>query len=375
MPSSFEPATLPPSPDDARSPAPADRRRPAGARALALLVLLAPGCATSAAPPDTGLDAVVASAAAELAAELAERRRGAVVRLAVMAPRATPSHLAELGRDLRHRVADRLTGGTRQIVLVERDLEPVWTEHRLSGTGLLDADSTAELGRMLGADALLLGEIVEVEERPQLHLRIVDVQTGEQLALVTRSLDLRDAAPRQERGEGDSESAKPPPLTTGPGPSTADPGEAADGAAAASEAPPTLDQRPPPAIPLQADRYLVGDFRVGPAGCGFLGSQVVCRIEVENLTPGPRTLTVLGTTRIHDTRGHDYRLQRVRLGTRVRDVVAPETAFVDTLPGSLEATLELTFSGVPRRKKKLQLVELHLGAGTCDFRDVPLSRD
>jgi hypothetical protein len=343
--------------------------------ALALLLSLA-ACATTGTPPDAALDAAVASAARELAAELAERPDDAPIRLAVMPPRTTPSRFAELARDLRHRVGDHLRGRVPRLVFVERDdLEALWTEHNLSASGLLDPRATAELGRLLGADALLLGELVEFDERPQLHLRIVDVRTGEQLALVTRSLAIGGAT-GSEAPDGDLARRAAPSAGDGAGsPSTpTKPGDSA-GEAATSPTEPPSDDPPPAAVPLGSGRFAVGDFRVALAGCGFVRQQVVCRVELENLAPGPRTLRVLGATRIYDMHGQGYRLQRVRSGTRVDDLTAIAHTVRTEHPGGLEATLELTFSGISRRKRKLQLVDLRFAEGHCDFRDVPLSRD
>ncbi|HEX6201784.1 MAG TPA: hypothetical protein VF100_02200 [Thermoanaerobaculia bacterium] len=337
-----------------------------------MLLGLTTACASTGAPPDAALDAAVASAARELSVELAERRPGDGLKLAVV-PSGSPSQrFAGLERDIRLRVSDHLRAVAPGLVLIERDdLPALWGEHRLSATGLLDLQATAELGRALGVDALLLGVLVELEQGAQLHLRIVDVETTEQLALVTRSLAIGGAWPEGTAGHAEAPADGPGHSQRAPGGTAA----AGDEAATATAKSPAGGEPPPPAAPSVPGRRVVGDFHLALAGCGFVGDQVVCRLAIENLAPGRRTLTVLGETRVHDTDGEDYRLQRVRLGTVVREVRALADAVALELPGALEATLELTFSGVPRRKRKLQKVDLGFAEGPCDFRDVALSRD
>ena len=84
---------------------------------------------------------------------------------------------------------------------------------------------------------------------------------------------------------------------------------------------------------------------------------------------------MLGATRAYDTFGQPYRLQRVRSPTGVHDLVTPDQSVPNGLPGTVEAVIELTFSGIPRRKRKLQLVDVRFAEGRCELADVPLSRD
>lgn len=356
-----------PSSDDAPSAPAGDRRRTGWARCGAAAWSLLPvalalaGCATAAAPPGhAALDVTAAGAAAELARELAAAAGGAEPRrIAVMPPRAAGPELVELASDLRHRLADHLRAVAPGLVLVERDdLDALWREHRLSATGLLDPDAVAELGRVLGADALLLGILVEVGGAPQLHLRLVDVATAAVLASASRPLNV---ARRLEGGT----SGRKGPEDRAP---TADAaGDDASGAWAAAS--------PRSSAPSLPGRPVVGDFRLALEGCGFVATQVVCRLTVGNLAPGERLLTILGETTLHDTSGADYRLQRVRIGTTVGELESRAAAVRHPVPGGLQVSVELTFSGVPRRKKKAQLLDLRFADGRWTVADIALGRD
>jgi hypothetical protein len=132
---------------------------------------------------------------------------------------------------------------------------------------------------------------------------------------------------------------------------------------------------PRAAAPSLPGRPVVGDFRLHLDGCGFVARQLVCRLTIGNLAPGARALTILGDTTLHDTRGEDYRLQRVRIGTSVTDLESRAASVRHVLPGGLEASLELTFSGVSLHKKKAQLLDVRLTDGRWAARDIPLGRD
>lgn len=366
-----------PSSDDAPSPSAGDRRPAGRARhagplhragaalgALALALSLS-GCATGdTRPRHAALDAAAAGAAGELAHELAAGAAGVDAgRVAVLPARAASPELAELAGDLRHRLGDHLRAAAPDLVLVERDdLDALWREHRLSATGLLDPGAVAELGRVLGADALLLGSLVEVDAVPQLHLRLVDVETAAVLASASRPL----AGARRASGEAGGAKRREDGRDGQNGL-----GAAADDVAGRDAGSPL----PRPSAPSLPGRPVVGDFRLALDGCAFVSTQLVCRLTAANLAPGERFLTLLGETTLHDTSGDDYRLQRVRIGTAVSELASREGIVRHRVPGGLQVSVELTFSGVPRRKRKAQLLDVRFAEGRWAVADIALGRD
>ncbi len=74
--------------------------------------------------------------------------------------------------------------GRRGVELVERNrLQQVLGESRLALTGAVDPRTAKELGRLLGADALMLGTVVRgADAGLDLEARIVEVETGKVLA-------------------------------------------------------------------------------------------------------------------------------------------------------------------------------------------------
>jgi len=68
---------------------------------------------------------------------------------------------------------------SRAFNIIEREkLSKVLKEFQLSQTGLIDAASAKEIGKILGADAIITGSVMMLRERLRLDARIIDVGTG-----------------------------------------------------------------------------------------------------------------------------------------------------------------------------------------------------
>ena len=80
-------------------------------------------------------------------------------------------------------VQERLTtalGQKKKIVLIERSLlKKVMDELSLNATGAIDADTAKKLGRMLGADIIVLGTLNDVSaDETEINARLVETETG-----------------------------------------------------------------------------------------------------------------------------------------------------------------------------------------------------
>lgn len=68
---------------------------------------------------------------------------------------------------------------SRAFNIIEREkLSKVLKEFQLSQTGLIDATSVKEIGKILGADAIITGSVMMLRERLRMDARIIDVGTG-----------------------------------------------------------------------------------------------------------------------------------------------------------------------------------------------------
>ena len=91
-------------------------------------------------------------------------------------------------RDLSHGVEDLLTGAMRKRhrfrAVDRRRLKEVLKELKLSQSGLVDEGSALEAGRILAADGMLFGSVLERADSVEVYVRLVDTETTEILAAV-----------------------------------------------------------------------------------------------------------------------------------------------------------------------------------------------
>ncbi|HBA60172.1 MAG TPA: hypothetical protein DCZ92_05040 [Elusimicrobia bacterium] len=65
-------------------------------------------------------------------------------------------------------------------VTERKEIEKVFEELKLQGSGAIDADSVKDIGKMLGADWLILGTLAELEDKQiEVNARLVGVESGE----------------------------------------------------------------------------------------------------------------------------------------------------------------------------------------------------
>lgn len=99
------------------------------------------------------------------------------------------------GRDSRdgvvvsERVIMELVKSKKVTVVERRDLEKVLKELKLGQTGLIDVNSTKDIGKMVGAESVILGTLTELPEgRLELNARIVSVASGTVITATSHEL-------------------------------------------------------------------------------------------------------------------------------------------------------------------------------------------
>lgn len=66
-----------------------------------------------------------------------------------------------------------------RVTMVERDqIQELVAEHRLNLSGMVDASTAAEVGRLLGAKYMLFGAYTDVFSNLRIDVRVVEVETG-----------------------------------------------------------------------------------------------------------------------------------------------------------------------------------------------------
>ncbi|MEO1172610.1 MAG: hypothetical protein AAFX94_11260, partial [Myxococcota bacterium] len=76
-----------------------------------------------------------------------------------------------------------------ELKLVDRDLEAVAQEASLQLSDLFDAETSVAVGKMVGAQVLIVGKLTVREGGADIFARFVRVETGEILSVAKVSLD------------------------------------------------------------------------------------------------------------------------------------------------------------------------------------------
>lgn len=67
-------------------------------------------------------------------------------------------------------------------VVERKELEKVLNELKLQRTGLIDSNSSKDIGKMLGASSIIIGTLTELPENNiEMHIRVAEVETGKVL--------------------------------------------------------------------------------------------------------------------------------------------------------------------------------------------------
>jgi TolB-like protein len=70
--------------------------------------------------------------------------------------------------------------GTRKFRVVERSqINQALSEQKLQKSGIVDEKSAVEIGKLLGADLIIIGSVVKIGTAYTINSRMIDVKTGE----------------------------------------------------------------------------------------------------------------------------------------------------------------------------------------------------
>ena len=84
-----------------------------------------------------------------------------------------------VGRALAEIVRTELIGTDKFIVLERGELEKVLTEQELSMSGVTDSETAVEVGKLVGAEFVLVGSISRLGNTYILNVRLIKVESGE----------------------------------------------------------------------------------------------------------------------------------------------------------------------------------------------------
>ena len=126
-----------------------------------------------------------------LASQLARAARGSgVKRVAVLPFEGVGSKDSRAGRLIAERLVEPLAAETGVEVVERTLLESVLAEQRLQGSGLVDKSALRELGRLLDADAVVVGAVASLRgDRAEIHARLINAESGRVLGAASARVE------------------------------------------------------------------------------------------------------------------------------------------------------------------------------------------
>jgi TolB-like protein len=186
------------------------RTTPRGAIALTALLASAPASCASQdrlAPPvivrqhevvgtRTSWDAAMSRLAHDLSSQLTSRGEAQRTRIAVLDLTNAQGVPCGLGGLVAEELTTRLFLQRGVDVIERRRLQQILAEQRLEATDLIDPDTAARVGRILGVHALVSGSIVESRTETGFFARLVATETGTILAASSADALTTEVLPR-----------------------------------------------------------------------------------------------------------------------------------------------------------------------------------
>lgn len=277
------------------------------------------------------------------------------------------NRITNLGRMVSEQLTTELVQQTigRARVLERRQVIQVLTELNLLRTDLT-AEQVTEVGRQLGADAIVLGSATTLGSRVLVNARVVAVTGGELLAADRLSVE----AP-QELLALASAGIGGPSLTPAPKPQA---GGSQPPAPAATPPASAQAAAPPPAPRPQASYR---SLAMTVESCTRSGDRLTCTLQVLNTGDDDQNLTLTVErwsqhTRIVDGNGNEYRAEQIGLANAQPDFLPVRR----TLVAGVAAQARLFFDTEDARVDRIALLEVVGYWGEDEFvlrvRNVPV---
>ncbi len=273
---------------------------------LALALLLA-GC-KSQAPVTTPIfesqsfDIQLNNLTSQMVKSLTEERK---TKIAIMEFPDLNGNISELGKFIPEELTTRLFM-TRKFEVLERQLlNRVLAEQNLGLTGLIDANSAAQIGKLLGVDAIVTGTITDMGNTIRLNARIIATGTGGVFAVASVSIDKEPhlaammnrfhtpQAPLRVNDETAVRQSQPP---VQPEPIAEPP-----------------QRRSPPAL----TKAIVDEFEFEVVGTAFTADKkILIDILITNTSNRDREISILHDSNMFDNLGQEYPYSERKIGQK-----------------------------------------------------------
>jgi len=259
----------------------------------------------------------------------------------------------EFGRYLAEELITRLYLTNKFEVIERQLLNKVLKEHQLNMSGLIDASSAKELGRILGVDAIASGSVTDLDNSVKVNARLISTETGKIFSVASVTIS-KDNTVRRLMGE----------TITAKTNKKMEPGA--------------------PASPQAHSLNMIvkqNDFTFELKSCEIKDRTVTCSLIITNNTEDDRELVIwFYKTKIYDQSGNEYMVCKVKLAnsssrpnpsckwggsSRIAKLLIP----------GVPTPATLVFEKVSSEAERISLLNLNLGSmGDVKFRNIPLAR-
>jgi TolB-like protein len=116
--------------------------------------------------------------------ELTDKINATTVKtVAVMYFRDNQEDITELGKYFSDEITASILGNRPNFSVVDRSsLDTILIEHKLASTGLVSPETIKKLGKMIGAQAIVVGTYVTLESTYAINIRVLDVESSKVIA-------------------------------------------------------------------------------------------------------------------------------------------------------------------------------------------------
>jgi TolB-like protein len=189
---------------------------------------------------------------------------GRVLRVAVVDFPDLQGVTCDLGRYVASRLTTQLSQSQKLFVIERQQLGRILSELKFSMSDLVDPKKAKQLGKMAGAEALIIGSIADMGNQIDVDVRIVEIETNRTLHGTTATIS-KDPAVQKMQGSGCQGETKA---------SSATPGLATSTNADASQ----------PSVSGSAFNFRTKDFFIKLAAIEREATEVSVDLSITNLT-------------------------------------------------------------------------------------------
>lgn len=252
--------------------------------------------------------------------------------------------ISELGKFIPEELTTRLFMTRRFEVLERQLLNKVLEEQNLGMSGLIDASSAAQIGKLLGVDAIVTGTITDMGNMIRINARMIATETAGVFAVASVSIDkephivamMNRTSPYREKT-----SATPPPPESEP---------------VLTEAP--VRQNPSRPKAAETVRAMVEEFEFEVVASSMTqDDKIIIEVLITNTSSRDKEIVILGNSRIFDNLGQEYFVHRREIGIKSAGRYSHLShLFISNVP----TRMTLEFANTDPKAESIALLELSL---------------